>query len=311
MPALRVILSPAAPGAWHMALDEALVERCNADLDNAAPTLRLYHFAPPCLSLGSFQPFADVRLEACTHDGIEVVRRPTGGRAVLHDRDLTYAVVGPADGPLFAGGVRRSARRIGGILAAAVARLGADASPVPGPSGRRAFAPSQRCGTNGGPLPAIGATCQTEGRHDPPTEAQQRPPAAEGDRAARGRPPDCFAVAGAYEVAVMGRKLIGSAQLRRGGAALQHGTVRLHADAGHAAPYLRAAPDAVRCAPPVSLSECTGRAVGFGEVVEALVTAFADALDTRVQRDEIAASEQQHAAKLASRYASRAWTVRR
>ena len=74
-----------------MAVDEALL-RCMAP--GAAPVLRLYGFAPPCVSLGRFQAAGDVGDDAArVSDGVDLVRRPTGGRAVLHDDEVTYAVV--------------------------------------------------------------------------------------------------------------------------------------------------------------------------------------------------------------------------
>ena len=74
-----------------MAVDEALL-RCMAA--GGDPVLRLYGFSPPCLSLGRFQSAGDLGDdEVRRRDGIEVVRRPTGGRAVLHDDEVTYAVV--------------------------------------------------------------------------------------------------------------------------------------------------------------------------------------------------------------------------
>ena len=74
-----------------MAVDEALLQ-CMAP--GSAPVLRLYGFAPPCVSLGRFQAAADLGDDAArVCDGVDVVRRPTGGRAVLHDDEVTYAVV--------------------------------------------------------------------------------------------------------------------------------------------------------------------------------------------------------------------------
>ena len=74
-----------------MAVDEALLQ-CMADGDD--PVLRLYGFAPPCVSLGRFQAAADLGDDGLRRrDGVGLVRRPTGGRAVLHDDEVTYAVV--------------------------------------------------------------------------------------------------------------------------------------------------------------------------------------------------------------------------
>ena len=88
---LRLLIDPRLPGARNMAVDEALL-RCMAP--DGAPVLRLYGFAPPCVSLGRFQPAGDLGDDGLLRrDGVAVVRRPTGGRAVLHDDEVTYAVV--------------------------------------------------------------------------------------------------------------------------------------------------------------------------------------------------------------------------
>lgn len=74
-----------------MAVDEALLRCMTPD---GAPVLRLYGFAPACVSLGRFQAAGDLAGNAMRiRDGVDVVRRPTGGRAVLHDDEVTYAVV--------------------------------------------------------------------------------------------------------------------------------------------------------------------------------------------------------------------------
>jgi len=78
--------------AGQMAADLDLLDATTAD---GTPRLRLYRWRPPALSLGRFQPAADVDADACARWGVEVVRRPTGGRALLHGGDLTYAVTLP------------------------------------------------------------------------------------------------------------------------------------------------------------------------------------------------------------------------
>lgn len=89
-----------SPG-MNMALDEAILQACEAGV--APPTLRVYGWQPPALSLGYAQNVTkEVNVAACQRYGIEIVRRPTGGRAVLHDDEVTYSVVMPIaseDGP--------------------------------------------------------------------------------------------------------------------------------------------------------------------------------------------------------------------
>ena len=74
-------------GAWNMAIDEAILEA--AGREAALPTLRLYAWEPACLSLGYAQPVSDVDERALAQNGWDLVRRPTGGRAILHTDELT------------------------------------------------------------------------------------------------------------------------------------------------------------------------------------------------------------------------------
>src|SRR2546430_71073 len=106
----RLLVSGGGPAAHNMAVDEALM-RSVADAPSPwSHTIRLYWFEPAALSIGANQPIGEVDLEACRTAGVDVVRRPTGGRAVLHDGELTYAVAGQADGIVFAGDIRASYR---------------------------------------------------------------------------------------------------------------------------------------------------------------------------------------------------------
>jgi lipoate-protein ligase A len=84
----RLIESYGLSGPQNMAIDEAL----GAHSPGGAPVLRLYSFVPPTVSLGRFQSAETVDREAITADGLDMVRRPTGGQAVLHDAELTYSV---------------------------------------------------------------------------------------------------------------------------------------------------------------------------------------------------------------------------
>ena len=132
----RLLDTPPAPGAWNMALDEALAESV---AEGGAPVLRFYRWSPACLSLGRNQPAAGrYDLDALARRGWEVVRRPTGGRAVLHHRELTYSVALPAT---LLGSPRDAYTALNRALVAGLRRLGVDAA-VQGDTGRRAPAPS-------------------------------------------------------------------------------------------------------------------------------------------------------------------------
>ncbi len=114
-----------------MAVDEALLASVRG---GGPPTLRFYRWSPACLSLGRNQPArGQYDLEAIRARGIDVVRRPTGGRAVLHDRELTYSVAVP-DGLL--GSPRATYAVVNQALAAGVRRLGVPAELAPRSGGR-------------------------------------------------------------------------------------------------------------------------------------------------------------------------------
>jgi lipoate-protein ligase A len=118
----RYLCTPPAHGAWNMAVDEAVLEA--AGRGESLPTLRLYAWQPACLSLGYSQSFKDVDLPRLEANGWELVRRATGGRAILHVDELTYSVVAPLDDPLLRGSVLESYQRLARALVTAVRSLG-------------------------------------------------------------------------------------------------------------------------------------------------------------------------------------------
>ena len=128
----QLLLEPAGrSGAENMAVDAALLAEAGR---TARAFLRLYRFAPPCLSLGRNEPAARYDRAVIARLGIEVVRRPTGGRAVWHEHEVTYAVAAPVAA---FGGLRRGYRAIQSRLAAALRTLGVGAQLAPdGPVAR-------------------------------------------------------------------------------------------------------------------------------------------------------------------------------
>ncbi len=117
----RLLITPPTHGAWNMAVDEAIVHHIGRG--DSTPTLRLYAWTPACLSLGYAQPFADVDTTRLTQRGWDVVRRITGGRAILHTNELTYSVIAPNDEPRVAGTVLESYNRLAQALLLAVKNL--------------------------------------------------------------------------------------------------------------------------------------------------------------------------------------------
>lgn len=108
-------------GAWNMALDRAV--QLAREAGEVPPTLRLYRWKRPTVTIGRFQDVDSVDLDYCDSHGIDVVRRFTGGRGVLHDDEVTYSIVaGVADG--VPRGVAASYRRLCAGLARAYQLLG-------------------------------------------------------------------------------------------------------------------------------------------------------------------------------------------
>jgi len=121
----RLIITPPLPGARNMALDEALMH--SAATKREPPTLRLYTWEVPTLSLGYSQSSKDVNLSSLEQFGWGLVRRPTGGRAILHTDELTYSITAPMDDSLVSGNLLESYQRISKALLKALQNLGINA----------------------------------------------------------------------------------------------------------------------------------------------------------------------------------------
>ena len=277
-PTWRLIEDGEADGATNMALDEAILMDVVAG--NSPPTLRFYAWSPPCLSLGRNQPLGDVDLVSCHAAGVDVVRRPTGGRAILHTDELTYSVSLLQTDPLATGGVLESYRRLSEGLLAGLRLLGAQVSRATGAS----MAPMERAA--GQPSPAAGPTAV------------------------------CFETPSDYEITVSGRKLVGSAQWRAQGGVLQHGTLPLCGDITRILNYLsyhneeRESQRAVLQDRATTLEEALGHTKPFVQVAGALAKGFAQALDLKLASGQVSARERTLAADLRRRFASADWTCR-
>ncbi len=174
----RLILDPPMTGKDNMDKDLEIMEEVSAG--ECPPTLRLYRWSPPAVSLGYFQDENEiVNMDACRAEGIEVIRRPTGGRAVLHHHELTYSIVVPEVHPFINnGGVMDAYRAISRGIVTAFNLVNILASITPEKKGQGRLAPGS-----------------------------------------------CFDTPSAYEIQVNGKKVVGSAQLRRDGIVLQHGAI--------------------------------------------------------------------------------------
>jgi lipoyl(octanoyl) transferase len=120
-------------GAVNMAIDDTIMEAVSAH--NAPPTLRFYQWSPPCISLGKRQPLSGIDLERCRQDGVQVVRRSTGGLAILHTDELTYSLVTYPDDPRGGGAILDSYRKLSQGLVNGLQLLGLSAQMQPASPG--------------------------------------------------------------------------------------------------------------------------------------------------------------------------------
>jgi lipoyl(octanoyl) transferase len=271
----RLILSPPADGADNMALDEALMHRARATGDW---TFRVYGWSAPTLSLGRNQTARGAyRSDLLYKRGIAVVRRPTGGRAILHHREATYSVTGPVR---HAGELGESYQRINRLLVAGLAALGVDARVVDGHDRR---------------------TRETAVAH------------ADAKSSTPGLLP-CFDYPSPGEIVYGARKLIGSAQWRCDGALLQHGSLLIDDDQTQIPALLNdaaAADHYSRPLEPATLRSAIGRAPALQEIAAVLfdaVRALEDPEAHPLVGDERLAREAQ---ELRARYLDDEWTWRR
>lgn len=120
-------------GAMNMALDEALLY--SVESGASPPVLRFYRWQPATMTLGYAQSTeADINMDVCRKAGIDVVRRSTGGRAVLHDEEVTYSVIAPLNSGAFGNTVLDCYRVISEVLQKSLVQLGLSAELVPGKS---------------------------------------------------------------------------------------------------------------------------------------------------------------------------------
>ncbi len=257
-----------------MAVDEAIMEAVGQDI--VLPTLRLYGWQPPAISLGRFQKVdGQVGLDALRQRGWDLVRRPTGGRAILHDDEVTYSVCVPQAALNHGGSVLRSYRELSRGIRRGLELLGIQAD-----LGRKPKTPSS------------------------PAPRGHTPPAI------------CFAQSTRADMVAAGRKIVGSAQVRKDGTILQHGSVPMTLNVND---HLAVMPGSGNTGPTgrlsqaaVGISELLGKPVSFDEVAEALVTGFAEALHLEIERSQLNESEQARAHELRThKYATDQWNYHR
>ncbi|MBM4425535.1 MAG: lipoate--protein ligase family protein [Chloroflexi bacterium] len=256
----RLLITEPTDGPMNMAVDEAIMHSVAAGASLA--TLRFFAWTPPCLSLGYAQPKTDVDTERLAERGWGLVRRPTGGKAILHTDELTYSVIAPQSDPRVAGGIVESYRRLSEGLLRGLALLSLAAQ-------NDAVYSSVGGGSDGSDNPV------------------------------------CFESPSNYEITVIGKKLIGSAQARKQGVVLQHGTLPLTGDIARICDALAFSDDAVRerakervRARATTLELALGQAVSWERAANAMKHGFREALGLEFEAGELSAAERGKAEEL-------------
>ena len=241
------MLEGTSGGAWQMAVDEVLLASAS---ENNQATLRFYQWSEPTLSLGYFQHFLHRRAHIPSRD-VPVVRRQTGGGAILHDREWTYSLAIPFAHPLAADATRLY-RDVHGALKATLAQW--------------------------------------------QVEVDVRP--ASSELAPDEQPFLCFQRQSEGDVLCAGIKVCGSAQRRRRGAILQHGSLLL-ARSPHA-PELQ------------GIYEITGRKLAGEPLAARWASEIAERLDLPLQPAKLSGLELDAARTLTlEKYSSFGWTEKR
>ena len=257
----RLLITPSGPadGPLNMAIDEAILLGVAAG--DSPPTLRFFGWEPPCLSLGSSQPLTDVDFNRLQARGYDCVRRPTGGKAILHKDELTYSVITSQTDPRVAGGIVESYRRLSeGLI--------------------RGLALMELIAQNDKVYQTIG---------DSPTQEN----------------PVCFETPSNYEITLIGKKLIGSAQARKQGGVLQHGSLPLAGDLADICDVLTFADEAARAqakerlqARAISLKLALGQMVTWQTAASAMKHGFREALNLEFETGELSLAEIERANEL-------------
>ena len=235
MNSFRLIVDSPAAGVWNMAVDEALLESA---ADSGIATLRVYTWSEPTLSLGYFQAAADREQHPASRT-CTLVRRASGGGAILHHHELTYSLALP-DGDGRAATARRLYEACHQAWIAVLRELDITATMY---------------GSN----PACGVV-------DSPTA---------------GEPFLCFQRRTCFDIVCQGAKIVGSAQRRRRGGILQHGSVLLARS-----PFAPELP---------GIRDLTAGTIAAAELSSSWPPRLAEAMDYRLQPGELSPRETENA----------------
>ena len=257
-----------------MAIDEAL-------LQSKVPVLRFYRWRPPAISVGYFQKLEEeIDLEECRRQGINCVRRITGGKAVLHDRELTYSFVISQD--LMPKSIIESYKIISKAILIAFGNLGLKAQMNPVRSPRQSRGRRHRRLTSNGVKKKVKRIQKSS---------------------------LCFNDPSYYEIVVSGKKIVGSAQVRKNGKILQHGSILIDFDVEKMSSLFKISSPAVRIKKRVtSLKQELKREVKFKNVATALKKGFEENFNIKLIPDNLTIKEKKSSQEIAAtKFSTKEW----
>ncbi|MEG6586133.1 lipoate--protein ligase family protein [Dendrosporobacter sp. 1207_IL3150] len=269
----RFIDSGFANAAVNMAVDEAILTACS---DKLVPsTFRLYGWKPAAVSLGYFQKATEeIDIVECQRLGIDIVRRLTGGRAVLHETELTYSIIVNEDEPEVPSSILASYRYFCNGLLCGLQRLGIKAQ-------------------------------------------MNMPKGAYGNRH-KSASAACFDSPSQYEVTYENRKLVGSAQVRKNGVILQHGSILLKFSPElvgsvflYSSPEMRVRTIKLLEQRAVSIEQILGRNIPWEELCAEIRDGFSQAMGIGLFEDDLTKNELQISTELANKkYSKDSWNFK-
>ena len=232
----------------NMAIDEVL-------LSSREPVLRLYQWEPGAVSIGRFQDLGDIDVDFCHQSRIDIVRRITGGKSVLHEKELTYSFI--VDRNRMPRSIIESYNIISSAIILGLRELGID------PEMSRAKVKSRRN-------------------------------------------PVCFQEPSFNEIVLDRKKVVGSAQTRRKGKVLQHGSILTGMDIEKHASCFMKKPDMGDLKKRITSIDVPER-----ELKSAITYGFSTYFGITMNKRDLTSAERRDAGKLAEeKYQSREWTER-
>jgi len=279
----RLIKDSYHTGFMNMAIDEAIMIAHREGL--VPPTIRFYQWSPPAVSLGYFQDLKkEIDVDACKNLGIDIVRRPTGGKAVLHDKELTYSFIIKENHPLVNDSILETYKKISGGIIRGLSYLGITAELVP-------LREKLKNSSSGNEI-------KSKISHSDIKSI-------------------CFSVPSQYEVQVEGKKIVGSAQVRKREIVLQHGSLLIELEKDKLFSVFNFPSAQIRERhktrfKATSLEELLKRKINFSELSEILSGGFEEEFGVRLVEGKLTEQEEKISKELLeNKYSTYEWNYER